>query len=240
MNKNTRSFPVYAAADKTVTWMTRILSLIGLAVLFLLVLLLPVAFAVDDGYRVSYRRSPVNAVIFIALYELCFFFLCRWLVKCWKRDQNKAIVKMWIDEKGLYRQQKDGHILSILYSRLRSVPKEGRYDVYTQQVGTGKYSRTALMVKYRDETGVVKPVEAEFTMNIWHAFYPANSMELRATFFQNIADCKEIRINPEVYRHYHINPMTFEFDAKKYWIQWTLVSLVVISVFIVILLLIKD
>ncbi|WP_153391570.1 hypothetical protein [Chryseobacterium vaccae] len=240
MNKSSRSFPVYAIADKTVTWMMRILALIGLVVLFLLGLLLPIAFVVDDGYRVSYSRNPVNSVILIALYELCFFFLCRWLVKYWKRNQDKTIVKMWIDEKGLHRQQKDGNILSILYSQLRSVPKEGRYDVYTQQTGSGKYSRTALLVNYRDETGIVKPVEAEFTMNIWYAFYPANTMEMRAAFFQNIAGYKEIRINPEVYRHYHINPVTFQFDAKKYWIQWILILLFIISVLLIILLLTKE
>lgn len=240
MNKSSRSFPVYATANKTITLIIRTAASIWLLAAFLLGFLLPVAFASDEGYAVSYSTHPVGTLIFVICYELCFFFLCRWLVKLWQRRKDKAVIKMWVDEKGLHRRQKDGIVLSVLYSKLRCVPKEGNYDVYTRQIGSGKYSRTALMANYMNEKGDIMPVEVEFNMNVWYGFFPGNIMELRAAFFQNMNSYREIRINPDVYIHYNINPDTFQFEAKKYWIRWTVVALLIISAWLVIMLLTVD
>ncbi|MDR2234973.1 MAG: hypothetical protein LBE92_02510 [Chryseobacterium sp.] len=235
MDKNPGFLPVYAVPHTTVTWLVRIITLLWILAVFILLLLLPVAFAIDDGYQVSYSRNPVNAVVFIGVYELCFLFFCGWLISSVKKHKGKAVVEMWVDDKGLHRKQKDGTLLSVLYDQLQALPKEGNYDVYPRNIGTGKYSQTVLMVHYRNETGNIAPRELEFDMNVWYAFYPANTMELRAAFFQNIANHHQrIRINPEVYSHYHIDPLTFRFNKRKYWMEWTCIFLLIIVVLSVI------
>lgn len=210
------------------TWCIRIMffPLFGLLVLFFYIT--PVLFYVDD---------TIEGGQFFA-FGIIYYPIVIWLsyiaVRHLKRIKSRAVRHITVNREGIFYEQLDGTVESLLYSQLEvSSDDMIVYDIFIDSnlvyTGNSMISQRFLKVFLQGNEQEVRP----FHPGVVYSYYAGNSRTLRSHFIQGITLFRpDLRIAPNVYSEFSIHPETFEFDKKVYWQAIVMAIIFIILIFI--------
>ena len=153
-----------------------------------------------------------------------------------KRIKSKAVRCITVNREGIFYDQINGTVESLLYSQLeKSTDDMIVYDVFIGSnlvyTGTSTYRQTFLKVFLKGDEQEVRP----FHPDVGYSYYAGNSRLLRGRFIQGITLFRpDLRIAPNVYSEFSIHPETFEFDKKGHWKAMILAGVFIILILIAI------
>jgi len=208
------------------TWCIRIVFFPLFGSLVLLFYITPFLFYVDD--TIEGGQLFAFGIIYYPIVIWLSYIAVRYL----KRIKSKAVRHITVNREGIFYEQLNGTVESLLYSQLaKSSDDFNIYDVFIGSnlvyTGTSTYRQTFLKVFLKGNEQKVRP----FHGDVAYSYYAGNSRTLRSHFIQGVTLFRpDLRIAPNVYSEFSIHPETFEFDKKVYW-----QAIVVAIIFIILL-----
>lgn len=206
------------------TWTLRVVCSMVFGLLILLIYFIPTAFYID---------GTMDADVFIffsAIYYPVMIYLSYRGVRYLKSVGGKAVIRISVNHKGIFYLKRNGSVTSLRYQQLEWASKGIVFDVFAQTDTTWQYGPgpTALKCFFGGK---------EFTVHfritdLFYSYYTGNSRILRQHFIQGVAVFRpELRIAPNVYANFYIEPKTFAFDKRKY-LKTVLIVVILLLLFI--------
>lgn len=147
---------------------------------------------------------------------------------------KKFYTQIHINEKGVWYYNKQVLKGQISWSNLKKNNEKHYhpYDISLHQ-GTGKYGRDYIygFISKTDKTGIQRK---EIRLMGGHPFYffYQNKSELVIAFLQGIEKFRpDLSINPELFRHYFIDPNTYQVKQREKIFFYIMVTIVVATIF---------
>jgi|GEM_PF-342407 len=210
------------------TWCIRIIFSFLFGLLVLLFYITPFLFYI--GGTIEGNRFFTFAIIYYPIVIWLSYIAVRYL----KRIKSKAVRHITVNREGIFYEQLEGTVESLLYCQLeKSSDDFNIYDVFIGSnlvyTGTSTYRQTFLKVFLKGNEQKVRP----FHPDVAYSYYAGNSRTLRSHFIQSITLFRpDLRIAPNVYSEFSIHPETFEFDKKGHWQAIVLAIIFIILLFI--------
>jgi len=208
------------------TWCIRVVFFPLFGLIVLLFYVLPSLFYIDG--TIEGRQLFAFGIIYYPIVIWLSYIALRYLI----RIKSKAVRHITVNREGIFYEQLDGTVESLLYSQLAKSSNDFNiYDVFIGSnlvyTGNSTYRQTFLKVFLKGNEQKVRP----FHPDVAYSYYAGNSRKLRSHFIQGITLFRpDLRIAPNVYSEFSIHPQTFEFDKKVYW-----QAIVVAIIFIILL-----
>ncbi|MDQ3536162.1 MAG: hypothetical protein M3421_11110 [Bacteroidota bacterium] len=202
----TENFPeIEAYPNRFLTWFFRILSVGLIGTSLLLLLFLPVAFALDKSYQDERLTLVVVSCLFYAVSLPLLYRAWRYI----KSRKGHAVVHIRVDQTGIHYTMADGSASYLLYSDLRKSKDRYWEDVFAQT--QGRWGPTVLQV-WVDKT----PRTVNFMTDIGYAYYVGNQLTLKAHFIRGIRLFRtDLHVGPSVFSLLYIDPVTYELDIRE-------------------------
>src|SRR5690606_23727209 len=210
------------------TWCIRIVFFPLFGSLVLCFYITPVLFYVDD--MIEGGQLFAFGIIYYPIVIWLSYIAVRYL----KHIKSKAARHITVNREGIFYDQIDGTVESLLYSQLeKSSDDFNIYDIFIGSnrvyTGTTTYSQTFLKVFLKGNEQKVR----FFHPDVAYSYYARNSRLLRSHFIQGVTLFRpDLRIAPHVYSEFSIHPETFDFDKKEYWKAIVIAIIFIILVFI--------
>jgi len=210
------------------TWCIRIIFSFLFGSLVLLFYITPFLFYIDG--TIEGGQLFAFGIIYYPIMIWLSYIAIRYL----KRIKSKAVRHIGVNREGIFYDQMDGAVESLLYNQLEvSSDDMIAYDVFIGSnlvhTGTTTYSQTFLKVFLKGNQQKVR----FFHPDVVYSYYAGNSPLLRSHFIQGITLFRpDLRIAPNVYSEFSIHPKTFDFDKKEYWKSIIMAIIFIILLFI--------
>ncbi|SEH95768.1 hypothetical protein SAMN02927937_02379 [Paenimyroides aquimaris] len=210
------------------TWCIRVVFFLLFGLIVLLFYALPFLFYIDG--TIEGRQLFVFGIIYYPIVIWLSYIAVRYLI----RIKSKAVRHITVNREGIFYEQLDGTVESLLYSQLAKSSNDFNiYDIFIGSnrvyTGTTTYSQTFLKVFLKGNEQKVR----FFHPDVAYSYYARNSRLLRSHFIQGVTLFRpDLRIAPHVYSEFSIHPETFDFDKKEYWKAIVIAIIFIILVFI--------
>lgn len=210
------------------TWCIRVVFFPVFGLIVLLFYVLPSLFYIDG--TIEGRQLFAFGIIYYPIVIWLSYIALRYLI----RIKSKAVRHITVNREGIFYEQLDGTVESLLYSQLAKSSNDFNiYDVFIGSnlvyTGNSTYRQTFLKVFLKGNEQKVRP----FHPDVAYSYYAGNSRKLRSHFIQGITLFRpDLRIAPNVYSEFSIHPQTFEFDKKVYWQAMVVAIIFIILLFI--------
>ncbi|WP_152597966.1 hypothetical protein [Novilysobacter arseniciresistens] len=216
-------FPVLRSEHGS--WQNRMITavafvLLGSGLVSLAALPLAAVFG-DDHWAVSYARSPVTAILFLAVYFGLLGGVLTWLWRYATRAQTLTHDALLVDGVGLHFLRGNRVVRQIEYDDLLASPTGELADITLESKSypTGRGGRVTqyfMGLHCGNSDGSVERHLLNFHGGRLGRVYLSNRHELIAAFLRGVSLRRpELRVSPSVLSHYYIDPDTGNYDRKR-------------------------
>lgn len=217
------NFPaIESAPNKFWTWFIRVAFSILIFLFVATFFIIPILFYIGEEL---YDR---DAIVFLALYYPFIISMGYLIVRKVKRNKEKAVIKMVVNQTGIHYEQKNGNTDSILYTQLEKAPPLRVSDVFTESIG-GRNRITVLKVMLKGREHIVRFDR----IDVAYSYYSTNQRVLRSHFIHGIEIFRpDLSIDKMVYSSFHIDPETYAFDKNSYRKDIIIVTVLIFLIFL--------